>query len=138
MSAVPILQDEINRKSVETLEWLINAYTKAKISEAQLSTGLDALSMAIVGLTHQKAFKLIAAASSLITNEKDVAKRCFAKFDQTATLRWIADEDFIEVVAYVRGDEIDRKKKVYASPVEAREKMKNAGDKLLTLGYIEL
>ena len=53
---IPSLQAEVNRKAVETLEWLTDSVMKKKISQEQFSTGVDALFMAASGLVSDRDF----------------------------------------------------------------------------------
>lgn len=69
--SVPILQDEINRKSFETIAWLTLAVTNGKITPEQFSTGIDALFMATSGLvTDRDYIHMITEAQSLIEKVK--------------------------------------------------------------------
>lgn len=68
---VPVLQDEINRKAIETIAWLTLAVTHGKITPEQFSTGIDALFMATSGLVTDKDYIImITEAQSLIDKEK--------------------------------------------------------------------
>ena len=53
---IPTLQAEVNRKAIETLEWLTNAAIKKQITQAEFSVGIDALFMAVSGLVSDKDF----------------------------------------------------------------------------------
>lgn len=69
--AVPVLQDEINRKAIDTIAWLTLAVTNGKITTDQFSTGIDALFMATSGLvTDRDYIIMITEAQSLIEKEK--------------------------------------------------------------------
>jgi hypothetical protein len=50
VTAVPVLQDEVNRKAFDTIAWLTLAVTQGNITPDQFSTGIDALFMATSGL----------------------------------------------------------------------------------------
>lgn len=72
MSAVPVLQDEINRKAIDTLSWLTLAIHHGRISAEQYSTGVDALFMAVSGLvTDPDWMQLIGEAQYIIDKEKN-------------------------------------------------------------------
>ena len=71
MTGVPILQDEVNRKAIETLSYLTTAVHHGKITPDQFSTGIDALFMAVSGLVTDKDFIfLITEAQNIIDKEK--------------------------------------------------------------------
>lgn len=53
---IPTLQAEVNRKAIETLEWLTNAAIKKQITQGEFSVGIDALFMAVSGLVSDKDF----------------------------------------------------------------------------------
>ena len=53
---VPVLQDEVNRKALDTLAWLVMSVHHGKISAEQFSTGVDTLFMAVSGLVTDKDF----------------------------------------------------------------------------------
>ena len=64
---VPVLQDEINRKALDTLAWLTLSVHNDKITAEQFSTGVDALFMAVSGLVTDKDFiHMISEAQYLI------------------------------------------------------------------------
>lgn len=66
MSQLPTLQEEIDRKAIDTLTWLTLAVSQEKITPQQFSTGVDVLFMAVSGLVHDKDFiHLIGEAQSL-------------------------------------------------------------------------
>jgi hypothetical protein len=67
---VPVLQDEVNRKALETIAWLTLAVTHGKITTDQFSTGIDALFMATSGLvTDRDYIIMITEAQNLIEVE---------------------------------------------------------------------
>lgn len=72
MSAVPVLQDEVNRKAIDTLTWLTLAVHHEKITAEQFSTGVDTLFMALSGLvTDPDWMQLIGEAQYIIDKEKN-------------------------------------------------------------------
>jgi hypothetical protein len=69
---VPVLQDEVNRKAIDTIAWLTLAVTQGKITPEQFSTGIDALFMATSGLvTDRDYIIMITEAQRLIEKEKE-------------------------------------------------------------------
>lgn len=68
---VPVLQDEVNRKALDTLAWLVTSVHHGKISADQFSTGVDALFMAVSGLVTDRDFiHLIGEAQYIIEEER--------------------------------------------------------------------
>lgn len=136
MSDFPTLREELDRKSFETIEWLSDSLRAGKISEAQYSTGIDALFMATSGLTDESIADLITAASSVAGKQQ--IKRHFAKGTRIATMVWEPGEAqmcFIKLEAGV----IERDSLVKAdTPAELLKKMNEIAAKLLQIGYYEL
>lgn len=58
--APPELKDELNRKVMDTMSWLITRVGNGYISEQQFSTAVDALFMAVSGLVDREFFDLSA------------------------------------------------------------------------------
>jgi hypothetical protein len=74
-TGVPVLQDEVNRKAIETMSYLVTALHHRKINADQFSTGVDVLFMAVSGLVTDKDFiHIITEAQALINKEKKNGK----------------------------------------------------------------
>jgi hypothetical protein len=68
---VPVLQDEVNRKALDTLAWLVMSIHHGKITAEQFSTGVDTLFMAVSGLVTDKDFiHMIGEAQYIIKVER--------------------------------------------------------------------
>ena len=61
----PTLLEEINRKSFETLEFLVLRYQRGQIDKQEFQFGLDILFMAVSGLVSNEFFELITEAQKL-------------------------------------------------------------------------
>lgn len=71
VSGVPILQDEVNRKALDSIGYLVTALHHKKITPDQFSTGIDVLFMAVSGLVTDPDFiHLVTEAQGLINKEK--------------------------------------------------------------------
>lgn len=71
MTGVPVLQDEVNRKALESMSYLITALHHKKITPEQFSTGVDVLFMAVSGLVTDRDFiHIITEAQATIEKEK--------------------------------------------------------------------
>ena len=66
----PTIKEELNRKTIETLEYLIQRRQLGHISESQISTGLDVLFMNVSGLVDDDFVNLITAADAEFCQEK--------------------------------------------------------------------
>ena len=70
-TGVPVLQDEVNRKALETMSYLVTALHHKKITADQFSTGVDVLFMAVSGLVTDKDFiHIVGEAQHMIDKEK--------------------------------------------------------------------
>lgn len=69
MTELPTLQEEIDRKAIETLEMLLNRHARGYITTAQLEVGLDALFGAVSGLARKDFLELITAASGQLASD---------------------------------------------------------------------
>ena len=137
MSALPSLQDELNRKAFQTMEWLSNASDKAKISEAQFSTGVDALFMATSGLVDAGILALVSQASQIAGKGSAEVKRHFIKGDTIVTLCWVWDDAQVTVTKRQNGAR--QKQQVSAdSPAQARGRFNTMAQALLARGFEEL
>jgi len=74
MSALPTLQEEVNRKAFETITWLTLAVTQKKITPEQFSTGIDSLFMAVSGLVTDKDFIIIITEAQRLCDAAKTAK----------------------------------------------------------------
>lgn len=134
----PDLQEELNRKSFETLDWLFSALDRGAINESQFSTGIDALFMATGGLTDRKTFNLITEASKL-AGKAPIDSRHFLKdFASVVTIAWQADESSFVTTVRTSGAPVKVIKKEFDSASKARDAMILFGDKLTAAGYHRL
>lgn len=59
------LRSELNRKTFETLDWLIRAVTRGDLTREQFSTGIDTLFMAVNGLVDKEFVHILTEAAEL-------------------------------------------------------------------------
>jgi hypothetical protein len=138
---VPILQDEINRKAFETVEFLYNGLDNGKLTAPQFSTGLDALFMAVSGLVNRGVIDLITAGSDYVQENKAqlIAKRALYGADGTVVVltRQLGSDTFL-VEIYRAGRRVKQEVKDYTLAKQATDAMNIMTDKLLAAGYAEL
>lgn len=60
---LPSLRDELDRKTFETVEWLVVSLKNKSISEAQFKTAIDAVFMAVAGLASRDFVDLVTSVS---------------------------------------------------------------------------
>ncbi|MFW6855293.1 hypothetical protein ACODYM_28800 [Burkholderia gladioli] len=98
---LPTIQEELDRKSIETLEWLITSRDNGRISSQQLKTGLDALFMTVSGLTPEDFTTLVTEASMMLDRPASVVvqKAVFFDPDKLVHFRvlWSVDTSIVEV-----------------------------------------
>lgn len=93
MSDMPTLKDELDRKVFETIEYLISAERKGRMTKAQVSASLDTLFMAVSGLVDNDFINIITEAQTVVDGDKSVVKRHFI----------LSGRGIIQTVAWVPG-----------------------------------
>jgi hypothetical protein len=71
------LQDELNRKTAETLQYLFQAVEAGRMSEAQVAAGFRAVFMAVNGLVDNDFFEIFTEAGKYSANGQETLKRHF-------------------------------------------------------------
>lgn len=133
------LKHELDRKAFETVEWLIGGFNAGRLTPEQLSTGLDALFMAVSGLADDGVVDLITAGSEITKLiEAPTLRHCMLKGDKVVALTWTVASEQIEIVAYTSGVETSRQAKIYDTAKLACAAMQKAADKLAVFGYTKL
>jgi hypothetical protein len=66
----PSIKEELDRKTIETLEYLISKRETGEITQDQICTGLDVLFMNVNGLVDDDFINLITAADTEFCQEK--------------------------------------------------------------------
>jgi hypothetical protein len=85
---LPTLQEEIDRKSFEALEWLTYAVSQGRMTPHQFSTGIDVLFMTVSGLLKKDFIDLISEAQALCPTEPLEMKRSFSDGSALTTVTW--------------------------------------------------
>ena len=79
---IPTLKEELDRKVFETIEYLVSAVRKGRMTQAQVSASLDTLFMAVSGLVGSDFIDIITEAQSYVGTDKSVVKRHFVLPDR--------------------------------------------------------
>lgn len=137
MSALPSVQDELNRKAFQTMEWLTNAFDKAKISDAQLSTGIDALFMATSGLVDGEILALVTQASTLASSAPEQVRRHFIMAGTIISLTWRVDDSMVTIVKRQNGSRHEQVLET-GTPAQARVRVHSLAKALLARGFEEM
>lgn len=140
MSAVPDLREELDRKSMETIEFLYTGLDNGKLSLPQFSTGLDTLFMATAGLVDKEIIDFVSNGSLLVANGQDqfVAKRVFIHPKHTIALTRRLGADEFTVDLYNGGHLTKHERKEYVLAKQATDAMNTLAGRLLAAGYTEI
>jgi hypothetical protein len=94
---IPTLQEELDRKAFETLEWLTYSVDQGRITPEQFSVGVDVLFMTVSGLLKKDFINLITEAQRLCPSEPPVLKRSFTDGTALMTARWVVGAEAVSV-----------------------------------------
>jgi hypothetical protein len=64
------VKDELDRKTTETIEWLLTGYDRGSLSAEQLSMGADVLFMTVSGLADKDFIHIITEIQMMIEKDK--------------------------------------------------------------------
>jgi hypothetical protein len=134
MPDFPSLREELDRKSSEAMEWLIGSCEKGLISEAQFSTGVDVLWLALAGLVKKEFVELVTQATELALDaDKRVSKTLVNATGSTLlVVRWTPGQANVEIIT------ADKSKTVTADPHQVLATVKGLLDRFTAAGYKEV
>jgi len=107
--SIPTIKDELNRKALETLDFLVRGVEEGRLTKEQASTGLDALFMAVNGLIDSDFAYIMAGAESYVAGAKSVVKKHFRSptDDEVISLTWDVGSDVVVTCKRVCGLAVD-------------------------------
>lgn len=138
--ATPTLKEELDRKVFETVEYLVNAVKKGRMTPSQVSAALDTLFMAVNGLVGGDFIEIFTEAQSVVGGDKSPVKRHFALpgKDITLSVSWTpGSSDFASCQresGYATGGAV----KSFDSVADAANAFWRLGDHLEKKGWVEL
>lgn len=139
--APPDLKDELDRKVMETIEWLFCGLRDGRLTKEQFSTGIDTLFMSVSGLVSRDFISLITAAQEELEGYKPVVRKVLlnAASLQLAVIEWMVGEDAVLVrrIDIMVGESGVRKKN-FPTSKEAAKFMDNLGAAFASHGYREI
>lgn len=138
MSAIPVLQDELNRKTFEALEWLFVALDHAKITPHQFGTGIDAVFRATAGLVNADNMQLMTEADGSAPRALPVERRVFVRGDNVTRLMRRVGGDTVEITIFHHGVPNKTRTIELDTPAQARDRVVAAAATLLANGFEEL
>lgn len=139
MSVVPVLQDEINRKAMETLEWLFLGLHKHRLTVEQFSTGIDTIFMAIAGLCNDDIMDLMTAADIETRDETDPRdKRVYVRGRAMAVIERSLNDDAVRIRVLYDGEYKKDNHFYHSTPVEANKMLEIWHEKLVAQGFEQI
>lgn len=138
MSVVPDLREELNRKSLDTCEWLLKSLQAAKITKEQFSVGIDALFMATSGLTDDDIIEMITNADALVKDLRNVVKAHFCKNSHIFTMILPVGECDLHIQKREDGNIYSEETKTFSSPAAALDALEKMSARCRMMGFSEL
>lgn len=137
---VPTLREELDRKVFETLDWLINAESRGRLTKEQVSAGLDALFMAVSGLVDNDFMTIITAAQEQSAGPQSAVKRLFhhPSADEIVTITWRPTETRVTTAKRLDGLAVGGTVKDFDTPALAARFVRDIGAGFDKKGWIEL
>lgn len=138
--AIPTLREELDRKVMDTLEWLVLGRQRGRLTELQFSAGIDTLFMAVSGLVGEEFIHMITEAQSLAGANKVVLKRHFKAptGDKIMSFAWTPGEDSIYITDRVVGIPVGGAVKGYINAETAARMFNGVDGVMKEKGWIEL
>lgn len=135
---LPKLQDELDRKSFEALDWLASSFTRGRLNGAQYAAGLETLFMTVAGITNDDVVNLISSASGIAGSSVAVEKRHFVKAITVVSLAWGSGQEGFSLDIRESGIAKASKYCNCDTAQAARDGVAVYAQKLLDMGYTEL
>lgn len=97
--ALPTLKEELDRKVFETIEYLVGAVQKGRMTQAQVSASLDTLFMAVSGLADNDFINIITEAQRVVGGDKSPVKRILMNQEtaELVVITWTPGEATVTV-----------------------------------------
>lgn len=131
---LPTLQEEVDRKAFETLEWLTHAVSEGRMTAHQFSTGIDVLFMTVSGLLRKDFIELVSEAQALCPDTKLELKRVFWSPAGLLRVTWTVGEEKVLIGAPSAAPRYMN----FDTAREARDFFNGVGERLAPKGYQEI
>jgi hypothetical protein len=139
------LSEELNRKTLEAIEWLVSRFEQGQLLESQLLTGLDTVFMTVSGLVDFEVIRVLTETAQRGRNAKVTARarRIFvrARPDDACVLAltWAAGSDQIVCSRVsLRSMEVADTRANCANAADAKRKLGLLVARLEAGGYREI
>lgn len=136
----PTLREELDRKTFETLNWLITGQAKGILTDDQLSMGVDTLFMAVSGLVDEDFIRIITEAQGSAETTKGGVKRVFRhkESDTTVVFVWLPGQFSFKMTRYSGHMVLEEKDSTFKEREHARDYVLGVHGVLCKKGFIEL
>lgn len=135
---LPTVKEELDRKTVESIEWLLHAHTVGNLTENQFAAAIDALFMAVNGVVSEDVAQMLTEASQLPSRRTEVLKRHFIKDGALVTVQRDVGGTAVQYATRVNGKIKTQRKTEYDSAREAAEGMATSSRIIVGSGYEEI
>lgn len=134
------LREELNRKTFETLDWLVLGVDCGRITQDQFSVAIDAMFMALSGLVESPFVEIVTEAQKQCSDGKFKVKRLFHHPDSAEIVRlsWAPGESAIYAMKLVMGQAVGGKQTELNNSKAAFAAFGRMSDALAEKGWIEL
>lgn len=139
-TAYPSTAEELHRKSMDTLMWLVKSMNEGQLTDNEYSLGIDTLFMAVSGLVNEEFIDLITEAEKLCAKHKQIVKRLFTHPDKNEIFRvtWRVGSTEVITVRLMNGVAEQAKIKSFDSAEEAAKLFRRVNTLFDSKGWIEL
>lgn len=136
--AWPSMRDELNRKTVEAVERLLQRWSNAEITNGQFVTGMQAIFATVAGIVDEDVMAIITTASSYVRDVPERSVRFYVKGAALILNQHTAGSGDVLVRRYdvVKAHPLVTNENETA--LDAKNKLKAVGDTLVAMGFIEL
>jgi hypothetical protein len=133
-------QSELDRKSTETLDWLIVSLDQGRVTEDQFSTAIDALFMALSGLVDRQFIEIVTEAQSQCGSGRRLMKRMFHHPSEAKIIvfSWSPGDYVVSTTESKFGVAAGLKRTEFNSPKDAFWAFSTGGERLRKNGWVEL
>ncbi len=138
---LPTLREELDRKTFETLNWMITGHAKGILTADQLSMGVDTLFMAVSGLVDKDFIGIITSTQDMVKgNPAMPVRRVFRSTAQDATVIfvWKPGSFGIGMQRYEGSTLVADTGKEFPEREQARDYVLKVHEALGKKGFIEL
>lgn len=134
------LREELDRKTFETLDWLVSGVNAGKVTEAEFSVAIDAIFMALSGLVDSPFIEIVTEAQKQCHAGYRRVERFFHHEDKAEIIKLsrLPGEPATSLFKLVMGQSTAGKRFEFDTSKEALEWVNKTANGLTEKGWIEL